>query len=592
MVLTMPRPTKNKATGVYVFRQRVPAHAAEILRGKSVTVPIAGKTHHLRVGAQLKVSLGTKDRGEALERAREAQDGFDLIWATYTEAPIRLPHRLCVALSGEIYRFFKDTFEDDPHLAKGWSEAHRARQAEDARRAAPLKTLMIVGHPVVPGSPADILHLAANEYLADHHLNVDAESYQRLMAQINMAYGDVLALLDRQAAGDYSPDTTVGRFPPIETPRQAARKPSGQARAVSRKSGDALDLLTLLDHKARTQSLKQDTVTKYRGKLDHFIKFSGQDNAATITKNHVRDWRDSLVASGLAKKTVNDQYLAALKATLNHGLKEFNLATNVADKLRDERDAPAPTGSKGYSLAQAKVILEATFRGSTKDLAIPYKRAVFWVPWICAYTGLRVTEVAQLQGRNLREDDGVPYLLITPEDGSTKGKNAWTTGIHAHLIELGLLDMLREVGNGPAFYVPYPEGTDLKSLPTHRAKNAGDKIAEWIKCELGIVAPGNKPSHAWRHAFTTLSRSHQIDKETRDYMLGSRSTTDAREGYGDWPPAVIDAAVNRLPRFDVEDTGWRPTVAQVPPLPLGAPSNSRARSVSPPRRSSRKPRKT
>ena len=32
---------------------------------------------------------------------------------------------------------------------------------------------------------------------------------------------------------------------------------------------------------------------------------------------------------------------------------------------------------------------------------------------------------------------------------------------------------------------------------------------------------GNRPNHAWRHLFTTLSRGRLI-KEARDYMLGSR----------------------------------------------------------------------
>jgi len=173
----------------------------------------------------------------------------------------------------------------------------------------------------------------------------------------------------------------------------------------------------------------------------------------------------------LAKKTINDQYLTSLKVALNHGVREFDLPLNVAAGIRDERDAPAPTGSKGYSAEQAATILQATFRGSSRNLSISYQRAIFWVPWICAYTGLRVTEVTQFQGRNLREDNGTPYLLITPEDGSTKGKNAWTTGIHEHLIELGLLDMFRSIGDGPAFYTPYPPGTDLKALSDHRAKS-------------------------------------------------------------------------------------------------------------------------
>lgn len=46
-------------------------------------------------------------------------------------------------------------------------------------------------------------------------------------------------------------------------------------------------------------------------------------------------------------------------------------------------------------------------------------------------------------------------------------------------------------------------------------------------------------------------------KEARDFMMGSGSM-DAREDYGDWPPVVFDAEINKLPRFGVTDAGWRP----------------------------------
>ena len=57
-----------------------------------------------------------------------------------------------------------------------------------------------------------------------------------------------------------------------------------------------------------------------------------------------------------------------------------------------------------------------------------------------------------------------------------------------------------------------------------------------------------------------------MDKEARDFMMGSRSKTDAREGYGEWPPNVLSREINKLPRFDVHDTGWRPSNAIVAPI--------------------------
>jgi hypothetical protein len=83
-------------------------------------------------------------------------------------------------------------------------------------------------------------------------------------------------------------------------------------------------------------------------------------------------------------------------------------------------------------------------------------------------------------------------------------------------------------------------------------------VSEWVREEVKLVAPLGRANHAWRHLFTTRSRDCQMDKEARDYMMGSRNLADAREGYGDWPPAVLDREINKLPRFEVEETGWRP----------------------------------
>lgn len=207
--------------------------------------------------------------------------------------------------------------------------------------------------------------------------------------------------------------------------------------AAHNRPDDPNTLTGLLAHKQRTQSKKDDTFEKYRGCLKDFIALVGHEDVHRITKDDVRRWRDALIGRGLAKKTINDQYLTSLKAALNHGVKEFDLPLNVAANIRDERDAPAPSGSKGYSVEQASTILKATFRGSSKDLAIPYQRALFWVPWICAYTGLRVTEVTQFQGRHLREENGIPYLLITPRTAAPKAR---TRGPRAStLISLSLV---------------------------------------------------------------------------------------------------------------------------------------------------------
>lgn len=91
-------------------------------------------------------------------------------------------------------------------------------------------------------------------------------------------------------------------------------------------------------------------------------------------------------------------------------------------------------------------------------------------------------------------------------------------------------------------------------------------VSDWRRDELKVPAFRGRRNHALRHATTTASRGggkgedawERLDKEARDYMLGSRLKNDAREGYGDWPPEVVNHELNKLPRFNVADTGWRP----------------------------------
>lgn len=562
MVLSMPRPFKHPKTGTYWYRQRTPAAHKTIAVGKTVTVTIDGRISQPKIGSTIQVSLWTKDVAEAKRLAGEAQSQFDKVWLSFNDAPVKLSHKQIVALSGEVYRAWKLMLEDEPGSAASWAAKREQRERWDGKPLPPATQRALMIDP--PRTLREQWGSWVDGALLEHHLTVDDETYQRLLVEFDRALRDVFDLLERRANGDYSPDLTAQRFPTVEVTKRVAK----HLVKVGGEKPDALTLSALLDHKQATQSKKSRTFDTYRAKIADLVRLIGHEDATTITRDDVRKWRDTLIGRGLATKTINDQYLAALKSTLRHGVKEFSLASNVADLIRDQRDAPTTEGGKGYSAEQAKVILAATFRGSQKSLSAPHQRAVFWVPWISAYTGLRVSEITQFQGRHLRDEDGVRFLLITPEDGSTKGGNAWTMAIHPHLIEMGIIDMFQAIGEGPAFYTPYPAGTDLKALEDHRAGESAGKVANWITEELGIAAPGGRPNHAWRHSFTSLCRKHRVDKEPRDFMLGSRPLTDAREGYGDWPPEVIDAEIRKLPRFDVAMGDWRPTLEKVRPEPI------------------------
>ncbi|ESX29324.1 MULTISPECIES: DUF6538 domain-containing protein [unclassified Mesorhizobium] len=537
MSLRMPAPKPHPKTGVYYLRQRAPSDLRDIPLDGKVAIPVGGIFRTVKAGATVKVSLDTKDPAEAKRRHREADAALHEYWQRFREGPQPLSNKQVQALAGVLYARLVDMMDREPGEQGIWKEVLRLNKGKEE------------------GGELDRwFGPTVDELFLEEGVNTNPLSRTRV---VHAAYKAIQLAAEtnlRKAAGDYSPDEARKRFPDWENER-------GEAKPAPRTVED-LDLFALLDHKFATQSLNEKTKRDYARDLAKFVKSSGHRNAQDVTSADVRKWRDELIAEGLSPSKINGKALAALSAVLTHAVREFSLPANVANDIRDRRDGPAP-GKKGYNIDEARAILSATFNGSSKDISAPHKRALFWVPWICAYSGLRVTEITQLRGVDVRTDGDIPYLLITPEAGSTKSGRAWMTAVHPHLVELGLLDMFKEVGEGPAFYVPYPR-TDLTKLTgKRRSEEAGVRVGNWITEELGIAAPGGKPNHAWRHLFTTLSRAHDMDKQHRDYMLGS-GREDAREGYGDFPPSALIREITKLPRFDVKVTTWRPPNQAVP----------------------------
>ncbi|WP_337184243.1 DUF6538 domain-containing protein [Shinella sp.] len=571
-VMTGPWP--HPKTGILYYRKVTPPDLFSA-RGRLTDMGIT-------VTREIQRSLGTRDRKPA-ERtyklvSEEVEAQWDLWRKALKEGPEALSPKDEWAIAGDHAKEFLAKHEDDPYAAPpavplpeptadhgqtlpqmlskmGVSERRafkrdlKAFMAAQSHARTKLALRMITTYPMLARALGPDLAAILEEAhgrdtsaaLAKYGLVVPPATRRIINLRMLELMGAAHRGVEARKAGDYRPIALLEAVPAF-----AGKKPKARH--------DGLSLLYLLEHKASSQSIKTKTVDDTRSHLRKFVQFVGHDDAHRVTKDDVRRWRDDLVSRGsLSPKTVSDRYLSAVSSVLSHGVKEFDLPLNVASGIKDNRAAPPPSGSKGYTEEQAVAILEATFRGTQKEVSEPHKLAIRWVPWMLAYTGLRVSEITQFRGKNLREEDGVPYLLITPEDGSTKSGKAWAVGIHQHLIELGLLDFVKSRGDGPLFYHPYDDGTDITDLggKKHRAQDTAKRVADWVTKEVGIAAPHGRPNHAWRHLFTTRSRQCGMDKEARDFMLGSRSQTDAREGYGDWPPGILDLEINRLPKFDV-----------------------------------------
>jgi len=99
----------------------------------------------------------------------------------------------------------------------------------------------------------------------------------------------------------------------------------------------------------------------------------------------------------VSPKTVEDSDLAGLKAVFGWAVSNRLLPSNPAEAIAIKLGKPKRLRSKGFTDAEAQAILKAASelqRGKETLKTFAAKRRV---PWLCAYTGSRVGEMAQLR---------------------------------------------------------------------------------------------------------------------------------------------------------------------------------------------------
>ena len=160
---------------------------------------------------------------------------------------------------------------------------------------------------------------------------------------------------------------------------------------------------------------------------------------------------------------------------------------------------------KAFHADEIKTILRASL--AVTDTATASAATRRWVPWLCAYTGARVGEITQLRGVDVREQEGVKVISITPEAGTVKTGQGRVVPLHEHLIAPGFLNFVASRRNGPLFYnaVKGEPRVSVATSPTKpRYVKARERLATWIR-GLGVKDKEVRPNHAWRHSFKQIA---------------------------------------------------------------------------------------
>jgi integrase len=198
-------------------------------------------------------------------------------------------------------------------------------------------------------------------------------------------------------------------------------------------------------------------------------------------------------------------------------------------KVRRER--------KGHTDDEARLILSAAI-GAFPRLSSVRQAARRWIPWLAAYSGARLGEIAQLQKADVRQQQSV-WMIGFP--GAYERR---FVPVHPHLIEQGFIAFVEQAADGSLFY---------DAPVARRSVEPWDRVVadygKWIR-SLGLTDPNLVPAHAWRHRFASVAERFDINPAIVHDLMGHGSPL-ASDRMLPPSPATLAREISKLPRYEV-----------------------------------------
>ncbi len=512
----MPKPVLIGNT--YYLRVGVPRDIAKAAKGRKLSLPIGDTFCSVTVGDAVKASLRTKDVAEAKERHTKALAVVHEFWQAVRSGPKPLTHKQILGLAGELYHAFVTAFDEDPGHPYNWASQLVGYKKAEKGVLSPFSALRIT-----PPTEEDILHdlekimgPLTDYLLTKYGLVTDAGSRAKLLKQSTKAMTEAAIINFSKANGDYSKSGASNKYPKFEPPAVEVTKP----KSTPDRRGLTFD--EVIDRQVKERStgrsakpMPRKTEAKFRKVASEFAAHRGSDIVATVTSHEADAWKWSMYEEARLSNSTIAQRLQNLSTVIEwarkQSLGELFPHGNPLDLVeRPERDG-VRSKDKTYTLEEARKILRAARMQTKPELR--------WLPWICAYTGARIEEVAPLKPNDFFTYEGDHYFSITTKGGRSL-KNIHSerrVPIHPDLISEGLLEFVGKHRSNP----------DRRLFP----KRAGQNVARWVREEVKITRAEVSPNHSWRHLFEDKARAAGMIDSAREQITG-RATTSSSGGYG------------------------------------------------------------
>ncbi|WP_428378215.1 tyrosine-type recombinase/integrase [Lichenicoccus sp.] len=143
-----------------------------------------------------------------------------------------------------------------------------------------------------------------------------------------------------------------------------------------------------------------------------------------------------------------------------------------------------------------------------------------------AFSGMRIGEVLQLSGSDIRSDDGVWFIAVHEDDADkiVKSGQRRNVPIHSALIREGFLTYAHSLPDPSAPLFP-DKGLDAHGNRGGRGWNVTGK---WIRDTIGIDDERKAPNHSFRHRWEDEMRAAEVPEDARDAVVGHARKTTGR----------------------------------------------------------------
>ncbi len=464
MVLIMPSPVLIGS--IYYLRVRVPSDVPNPSKRRRITLTVGGSPRVITMTDFVKVSLETREPRLAKERFAETYSALQAVWRSLKEGPKPLSQKQSLAIAGEIRVAFIDAFDDDPGSPRTWSQVLSANAAARKGRLNPLTI------PTLEQQAKDMEKRfggIADARLAAHGIVLAPQFRQRLLLQVAEGLDDMARVNLAKAEGDYSDSGKTQRYPVFEQQRAT---PEANSQITS------LTFSMAIDERVRRRAagkdaapLRDETVGKYRLACDEFSAFRKSSDIATVTAIEADQWKLVMLEAGTLSNRTIGQRLQNVRTVIEwargDSLGSLFPHGNPLEFVERPSFQPKPSYLRTYTLEEAKTVLTAARKETRYDRR--------WLPWLCAYSGARIEEVAQLtKDAFFQIGDDWFYRLTTMGGKTLKTRSSERrVPVHPALVDEGFVDFITKlrVGDGERIF----------------STRSQQEIGEWVRGSVGIT---------------------------------------------------------------------------------------------------------